>query len=145
MAGVVAEGTGQGYRQIFAVLYSAFAVEAHLNHVGERCVPAWDIIERRLSVTEKLEVVAHHLGITIDNSRRPFQTLRDLFKFRNQLAHGRTHTYNVESEYDGESPSEDSCRNPEWLEKYRTSDAVKASSTTPQRSSKPSTSPPGSR
>jgi hypothetical protein len=72
-----------------ATVFFAFAFEAYLNHVGAEELPFWDEIDR-ISNEDKLTVLAKHLGFPKDASRRPLQTIRDLFKRRNELAHGRT-------------------------------------------------------
>lgn len=72
-----------------APVFFAFSFEAYLNHVGEEEISYWSEIER-ISYENKLTVISKHLGLKIDKSRRPFQTIKDLFRFRNRLAHGRT-------------------------------------------------------
>jgi hypothetical protein len=72
-----------------ATVFFAFAFEAYLNHVGAEELPFWEEIDR-ISNDDKLTVLSKHLGFTKDVSRRPLQTIRDLFKRRNELAHGRT-------------------------------------------------------
>lgn len=72
-----------------ATVFFAFAFEAYLNHVGAEELPFWDEIDR-ISNEDKLTVLVKQLGFTKDVSRRPLQTIRDLFKRRNELAHGRT-------------------------------------------------------
>lgn len=74
-----------------AAVFCAFALEAYLNHVGEEELEFWSEIDR-ISYAAKLEVLAKHLGFTVDKSQRPFQTILELFRFRNELAHGRTQT-----------------------------------------------------
>jgi hypothetical protein len=73
-----------------AATFATFSVEAFLNHLGERKVTDWRAVERRLGPKEKLIVLRQVLHLTVDESRRPFQTLRDMLRIRDALAHGKT-------------------------------------------------------
>jgi len=115
---------GSNYRRISAVLFSAFAIEAHLNHIGEVKLPFWSVVEPKLPWRVKLELIAQQLGVALDYGRRPFQSLSDLFKFRDKLAHGKTET--AESSYEYQRYPGDDFGNlePEWLKKFWSDDAV---------------------
>ncbi len=82
--------TGSNYQRLSAILFAAFALEAHLNHVGEQKLQSWADIERKLNPDQKLALVAEVIGFNVDRSRRPFQNFREIFQFRNYFAHGRT-------------------------------------------------------
>jgi len=69
-------------------VFSAFALEAYLNWLGGRLFPHWAYLER-LKPTEKLALISDQLKLDIDSSRRPWQTVWRLFRFRNQMAHGK--------------------------------------------------------
>jgi hypothetical protein len=77
-----------------ASVFFAFAFEAYLNHVGAAELTFWEEIDR-ISYTDKLSVLAKHLGFKADKSRRPFQSIKALFDLRNALAHGRTQRVTV--------------------------------------------------
>lgn len=79
---------GYHYETLAAVLMAAFKFEAFLNHLGTLTIPFWSSIER-LAHRNKLEVLATHLNIEMDYSRRPFQTLSELFQARDGIAHGK--------------------------------------------------------
>ena len=81
---------GSGYCRIGAALFSAFAIEACVNHIGKDKLPSWNNIERKLSRKDRLKRIAKEIGLTIDESQRPFKTLEALFALRNNLAHGKT-------------------------------------------------------
>src|ERR1035437_4185958 len=81
---------GSFYFYMMAATFATFSVEAFLNHLGERKVTDWRAIERRLGPKEKLLVLRLLLHLTVDESRRPFQTLRDMLRVRDALAHGKT-------------------------------------------------------
>lgn len=82
---------GSFYQLMSSLVFSAFAVEAFLNHVGERTIKYWSEIER-IEPLAKLKVLYSHLKLDYDSSRRPIQTIKQLFRFRNFMAHGRTET-----------------------------------------------------
>ena len=80
---------GSFYEWMTAGVFAAFSLEAYLNHLGPRRFQCWDELER-LSVEAKLSLILEDLKQQPDFSRRPFQTVRDVLRFRNQLALGRT-------------------------------------------------------
>ena len=79
---------GSFLQTMSSLVFSAFALEAYLNHLGQEKVPFWQEIER-IGIMQKLRVLSAHLSVTSDPSARPLQTVRQLFKFRNFMAHGR--------------------------------------------------------
>src|SRR4051812_34880217 len=92
-------GPGANYCRVAAVVFSAFAAEAYLNHIGVLICPTWEEAEEKRPWREKLEFIAHLLGVTPDWGRRPFQTAGRVFSFRNSLAHGRTKTQEKSYKY----------------------------------------------
>lgn len=80
---------GRYYQVMASLIFTAFMMEAYLNHTGSHIFNCWGDLER-LSPSSKLNIVAEKLGIEIDEGRRPYQTLSELFKFRNALAHGKS-------------------------------------------------------
>ena len=118
---------GSNYCRVAAVVFSAFAIEACLNHIGEGKLRFWSIVERTLSWESKLELIAQYLDVQIDKGKRPFQTLTMLFKLRNHLAHGRTQT--VEGTYkDSDDPDhvkgKAEVMDPDWLNRLYSDDEV---------------------
>lgn len=75
-----------------AVIFSAFAVEALLNHAGSEKIPYWSSVERKLGPREKMELVLHELGLAFDKGARPYQSFSDIFRLRDRVAHARPHT-----------------------------------------------------
>ena len=69
------------------VIYSAFCFEAYLNYVGEQEVVFWEEIEM-IRTFEKLTILKKHLSLEINEGCRPFQSLKEAFGIRNELAHG---------------------------------------------------------
>ena len=80
---------GSFYQIMSCLVFSAFTVEAYLNHVGERKIQFWNEIEK-IEPMSKLTVLYSVLKLPFDPSKRPIQTIQQLFKFRNFMAHGRT-------------------------------------------------------
>lgn len=71
----------------------AFAVEAFVNNTAIALVHNFDEFERR-KTSEKFDFVCEKLGVVFPGGEgaRPLQTLSEIFKFRNSMAHGRTTT-----------------------------------------------------
>lgn len=94
----LAENTqeGQLYTTVAALIFSAFTLEAYLNHLGKLQHKEWDKIERRHSKFEKYKLFASAAGIDFDSFRsHPYCTLKELFEFRDRMAHGKTTTEDV--------------------------------------------------
>jgi hypothetical protein len=72
-----------------SLIFTAFSLEAYLNHVGPLLLESWERIERKLMPIDKLKLLSEFLKIKADWSARPWQTLQGLMSFRNSLAHGR--------------------------------------------------------
>jgi hypothetical protein len=115
---------GSNYCRISAALFSAFAVEAHLNHIGETKLAFWGIVERKLAWRNKLDLIAQQLEVELDFGRRPFQTIGELFSFRDKLAHGKSITLDASYEYRGNPEDDFGILDPEWLIKFWSDDAV---------------------
>jgi hypothetical protein len=80
---------GWFYECMTAILISAFKFEAYLNHVGASLFPYWAEMER-LPHKNKLNIIRTHLNIEKADGKRPYQTLKNLFTFRDAVAHGKT-------------------------------------------------------
>lgn len=83
------EPKGSYYTTMSALLLTAFTFEAYLNHLGEKTIRFWEEIEP-IKIMDKYSVLCKNMDITPDFSKRPYQTLRALFKFRNAIAHGKS-------------------------------------------------------
>jgi hypothetical protein len=71
-----------------SLVFTAFTLEAYLNWLGDKLFPHWKYLER-LNPREKLEVISSQLKVKIDFGARPWQVMKDLFNFRNDIAHGK--------------------------------------------------------
>ena len=80
---------GSFYHVMASLTFTAFMIEAYLNHVGPRIFKCWGDLER-LSPLSKLNLIAEKLGVKKDEGEHPYQTVSEVFKFRNTLAHGKS-------------------------------------------------------
>lgn len=64
----------------------AFAFEAHLNFYGDKLIDGWN---ERQNSQAKFAAITEKLGIPVDNSKKPFQSVKELSKFRNLVGHGK--------------------------------------------------------
>lgn len=85
----------QGWKsfKLAALTMAAFSIEAFTNHVGQHLFQSWKHIERGMSPTGKLRMFIEMLKIKIKYEEAPFNTVHELMKWRNQIAHGTTKTY----------------------------------------------------
>ncbi|MDH3997767.1 MAG: hypothetical protein OET90_02905 [Desulfuromonadales bacterium] len=80
---------GSYHQFMGSLVFTAFTLEAYLNHAGEKLFQCWSDLER-LGPKEKLNVIAEHIGLEVNYGGRPWQVIKDLFGFRNDIAHGKT-------------------------------------------------------
>lgn len=85
----LSEEAGSTYQFMTSIMFSAFTLEAYLNHLGEKVIEYWSEIDQ-IRTINKLKVLYSELDINFDNSCRPIQTVGYIFKFRNFMAHART-------------------------------------------------------
>jgi hypothetical protein len=71
---------GSYYQLMASLIFTAFTLEAYLNHIGQRIFKCWN----------DLNVIAEKLEVEKDDGKRPFQTVSKLFKFRNDIAPGKS-------------------------------------------------------
>ncbi len=86
---------GSFHQFMASLVFTAFTLEAYLNHIGVKIFTCWNDLER-LSPKEKLNVIAERLTIHIDYGKRPWQIMKKLFGFRNDIAHGKSVTIKSE-------------------------------------------------
>ena len=79
---------GYLYEAMSCLIVAAFKFEAFLNNIGDQLFPFWAELER-LPSRNKLAVIAKHLELDLNFGARPYQTVTELFKARDQLAHGK--------------------------------------------------------
>lgn len=79
-----------------ASLFSALAIEAFANHVGEKSFKHWKPLKEKLSACDKLDLIAEKHGVTIDWTCRPYQTLSEAIVFRNAVVHAETKEVSID-------------------------------------------------
>jgi len=81
---------GSPWQFLSSIVLTAFAFEAYLNHVGPQVIACWADHER-LRPPLKFELLSEALKVAFaKRSRTPLATMKKLFKFRNEMAHGKT-------------------------------------------------------
>ncbi len=78
---------GRYYFLLGSLVFSAFTLEAFLNHIGENKVTIWEAIERKLGVRDKLTVVLDTVAIKPNFGEMPWQIFKVMVQYRNRTAH----------------------------------------------------------
>ncbi len=79
---------GSYHQFLGSIVFTAFAFEAFLNHVGEEVFTSWAELEK-LSPKGKLQVIAERLEIEVNFGKVPWQIVPRLIGIRNKIAHGK--------------------------------------------------------
>jgi hypothetical protein len=79
-----------------SLVFRAFALEAFLNWQGQQLLPHWKDLEH-LKPKEKLDLLADLIGVERNYGSRPWQIVKDLFGFRNDIAHGKPEDLSIET------------------------------------------------
>ncbi len=78
---------GVAHDMMAALVFTAFSIEAKVNFVG------WMTLEdgwpERASTKEKIDLLLKVLSINLSWGERPLQTINQLKKFRDTIAHGK--------------------------------------------------------
>jgi hypothetical protein len=80
---------GSFHQFMASLVFTAFSFEAYLNHIGPKIFRCWDCLDR-LGPKEKLAIIAEKIGLEVDYGKRPWGILKELFGFRNDIAHGKS-------------------------------------------------------
>lgn len=75
-----------------SMTFSAFALEALANISGEQLIPQWKHFESAKPIA-KIILISTTLNQDVDFSREPFQTISEIFKFRNTIVHSKQFHY----------------------------------------------------
>lgn len=85
---------GSSWLYLSSIIMSAFTFEAYLNHINNSYLKMKDKINEfeKMGPIDKLLEVSKELKIEneFERSRRPFQTIKSLYEFRNFFAHGKS-------------------------------------------------------
>ena len=82
------DSLGQRWNLVAAVAFSAFSIEAFINHVGELQIENWR--EWDSSIRPNTEAKLERLQVSLSKSSKVNFT--ELFQLRDMIAHGRTIT-----------------------------------------------------
>lgn len=74
---------------LVSMVFSALSLEAYMNYVGEIKVKSWKSISRG-RIKDKIIAITKALNCKVDFGERPFQTFKEMFNYRNKLAHAET-------------------------------------------------------
>jgi hypothetical protein len=86
-------GKGQKWLLMASVVFTAFAFEAYLNHIGPRVDPAWaDRKHGFLPVRKKFDRLSATLGVAWAKGWKaePLLTVSAVIAFRNAMAHAKS-------------------------------------------------------
>lgn len=83
---------GRFHYTMSCIVFSAFAIEAYFNYLGNIHVEDWERQERHWSKWKKLRHFTEGCGNALNKSERPASSIVEAFEFRDLLAHGRTTT-----------------------------------------------------
>jgi len=80
-------------KSIAIILFSAFTLEAFLNHIGESIFQERWVDEglEWLDPNKKLKHVCSEIGLAVNYTEDPFKSFSWIFDFRDRLVHGRTY------------------------------------------------------
>lgn len=70
------------------VVFMAFSIESYLNSIGSRRMHVWDEIER-VPWRNKVDILHKNAGTTADWGSKHLQFAKEIFKLRDNLAHGK--------------------------------------------------------
>lgn len=71
-----------------SLLFSAFSIESYLNYLGEKYISFWPEIDT-IATVKKIKVACKYKNLEVNWGQRPFQTIIDLFSFRNKIVHAK--------------------------------------------------------
>jgi hypothetical protein len=83
------ENRNGSYHQFLgSIVFTAFSLEAFLNHVGEALFMSWPELEK-LTPKGKVDVITEKLGIKVNYGFMPWQIVPEIVGIRNKIAHGK--------------------------------------------------------
>jgi hypothetical protein len=80
--------SGWSSHRLICITFSALAVEALANAIGERIVPDWEDFEA-VSPVGKLRIICEKQKILIDWQKEPWSGIQWLVGFRNRVVHAK--------------------------------------------------------
>jgi hypothetical protein len=79
---------GSYHQFLGSLVFTAFSLEAFLNHVGDALFKSWPELEK-LTPKGKVDVITEKLGIKVDYGSMPWQIVPEIIGVRNKIAHGK--------------------------------------------------------
>lgn len=80
--------TGSYHQFLGSIVFTVFALEAFLNHVGESLFKSWPELEK-LTPKGKISVITEKLGMAVNYGLMPWQIIPEIIGVRNKIAHGK--------------------------------------------------------
>ncbi len=82
--------TGGLYDHSACLVFLAFALESFVNFTGEKLFGhLWEENERKLKRSKRFKKILKELKINPDFKKRPYSTIKEVFDFRDNLAHAK--------------------------------------------------------
>lgn len=91
---------GYGHHEFVAISFSALAIEAICNAVGERATNHWQDYES-CSPQAKLRIICRHLNLDYKGESEPWSSALWLSSFRNKIAHPKAEDISQKFEVTG--------------------------------------------
>jgi hypothetical protein len=108
---------GRNFHRVNVVVFSAFAVEGVVNHIGVAYVPDWIKTERQMGGwKKKLEAIAARFNVPLNWNTSPAKSVLAAFDFRDNMAHGKTWVGDVCYQDGGGADRHSGF--PDWLEQF---------------------------
>ncbi|NDV28673.1 hypothetical protein [Desulfovibrio sp. JC010] len=85
-----ASDVGALYNRISCIVFCAFTLEAYFNHFGALRDKKWNKIERNIPKFKKYEKFCNQLNLEVNFDVAPYSTIKEIFSFRDTMAHGKT-------------------------------------------------------
>jgi hypothetical protein len=79
---------GSYHQFLGSIVFTAFSLEAFLNHVGEAIFKSWPELEK-LTPKGKVNLITEKLGVKVDYGSMPWQIIPEIIGVRNKIAHGK--------------------------------------------------------
>ena len=83
------EKRGSYHQYLACITFTAFTLEAFLNHIGEELFEDWRDDLEQISVKGKMRIISDKLGLKVDYGEAPWQVVPELVALRNKVAHGK--------------------------------------------------------
>ena len=83
------EKKGSYHQYLACIRFTAFTLEAFLNHIGEELFESWRDDLEQTNVRGKIRIIADKVGLKVDWGETLWQGVAEIIAFRNKVAHGK--------------------------------------------------------